>query len=61
MTDRRRLDELLFDTPGVASVVDDGDQVELWAYTDYGDAPATINADQVAELRDWLTAWLDSR
>lgn len=59
MTERRRLDELSFDTPGMVSAGDDGDHVYLWAYVNYGDEPAVLNAEQATQLRDWLTAWLE--
>jgi hypothetical protein len=61
VSEPRRIPELGFDTSGLITVSDNGSQVELWAYDDYGDSPAFLSVDQVRQLRDWLSAWLGER
>jgi len=43
---------------GISRAYDGGDHVELYAADNYGDSPERLDAAEVRELRDWLSAWL---
>lgn len=40
-------------------VDDDGNHIDLHAADNYGYDAAQLDATEVAQLRDWLSAWLE--